>query len=193
MTIPELCQLVSIEAVDGDDLDESAIIDEDDIARSCSSLVRRSSDSLYFEFAHYSVREFLSSESLQNPSPAYSQELRLYAVEESSYQRFMAAESLRFIQLSGFKSPYENVEDDDKHRQWVAKRDLEFPLYAYAAVNWVKNARNCLDDPRILELAKSCSTRRRLAASHPGFFSCSPSLGYICSPGSRTRAILRTT
>src|SRR5213078_87216 len=51
LTISELCEAVSI-SDNSTSLDPDDIVDEAEIARWCSSLVRKSSDGVRFEFAH---------------------------------------------------------------------------------------------------------------------------------------------
>ncbi|KAH8882457.1 hypothetical protein GQ53DRAFT_665922, partial [Thozetella sp. PMI_491] len=163
MTIGQLCQLLSFS--DDDELDESALIVEDEIARSCSSLVRKSADGRCFEFAHFSVREFLGSDVLRNPGAGHNVDLACYAVSASSYQKFIATQSLRFLQLDRCSiPPDEAIQNAVKWNQWAAQTDNEFPFYRVAVHSWIKNARDRLDDPEIWELVKGLFDPKKTAS-----------------------------
>ncbi|KAF4996358.1 hypothetical protein FDECE_12502 [Fusarium decemcellulare] len=63
--IPALREAVSIQ--DGaDTIDEDELIDETEISRWCGCLIRKSWDGEYFEFAHFTVLEYLQSTSSQS-------------------------------------------------------------------------------------------------------------------------------
>lgn len=58
MTTKQLCEAISINLGDTS-RDVEAIPDETEILRNCSSLIRVSVDGKRFEFAHFTVEEFL--------------------------------------------------------------------------------------------------------------------------------------
>ncbi|KAJ3543855.1 hypothetical protein NM208_g3357 [Fusarium decemcellulare] len=63
--IPALCEAVSIQE-GADTIDEDELVDETEIFRRCSCLIRKSWDGEYFEFAHFTVLEYLQSTSSQS-------------------------------------------------------------------------------------------------------------------------------
>jgi len=69
LTIAQLQQAVSAPGAIGARLDGGSIIKEQEISRRCSSLIRKSDDEKYFEFAHFSVKEFLEDEAALAGTP----------------------------------------------------------------------------------------------------------------------------
>ncbi|KAF7541307.1 hypothetical protein G7054_g743 [Neopestalotiopsis clavispora] len=97
LTIPQLCQAVSVPDSPGATLDEQAIVKDEEIARICSSFIRRSIDGKSFEFSHFSVREYLQdSYLLQRP------DLALYHISDEKVYHAIAVQSLRFLLLKNF-------------------------------------------------------------------------------------------
>lgn len=125
ITIPQLCDALSLR--DGKlSVDEDDRLDEEEISRICRSLIRKSNDKNHFEFAHFTVREFLESPSLLNTP------LEQYHIE-SDETWFLIDFCLRFIHLENFSKPLyapidiiQSLEDiDDSH-----------PFYHFATWKW---------------------------------------------------------
>ncbi|KAK8067374.1 hypothetical protein PG997_014121 [Apiospora hydei] len=95
LSIPMLQHAVSIRP-DQRSLSTQDIIYEEAISRACSSLVRKTNDGEYFEFAHFSVREFLESERLDQI------QLDRFRISRSLCSEMFASQCLRYIQLENF-------------------------------------------------------------------------------------------
>ncbi|EWZ96922.1 hypothetical protein FOWG_04145 [Fusarium oxysporum f. sp. lycopersici MN25] len=147
LTIVELRQAVSTPAI-GATLDESNIVPEYEILKRCSSLIRKSTNGKYFEFAHFSVREFLEDEKAISQTTG----IEKYWIARSMTKFLLARQCLRFLQMENFdKMP------DEPNKQVAAtrQRDNSYPFYRHAAILWIKLTKDGLGDPEILELAKS--------------------------------------
>lgn len=133
LTILELRQAVSTPDVVSALLDESNTISEYEISRRCSSLIRKSEDGKYFEFAHFSVKEFMEDktallESKDQPN------LDAYFINYHIGKRVLAVQCLRFIQLKNFNGlPSSQEEAED----WAEMRNNECPVYRVAAMRWI--------------------------------------------------------
>lgn len=97
LTTGQLREAISTPEVLGSHLNEDNMVSEDEIAEKCGSLLKKSADDTSFEFAHFSVREFLEHQSLvETPG------LESYRISQSECHRLLAAQSLRYLQLSNF-------------------------------------------------------------------------------------------
>jgi hypothetical protein len=145
LPIPLLEHAISVQAFPSarGKFEPGDVIRQDTVAELCSSLIRRSQDGLYFEFAHYSVREFLDSEELD---PAWD----CFRVSEATCARLLAIQCLRYILLDNFnRSPEATIEsivamaqDNDGH-----------VFYEYASIYWVMYARGQWSNPEVVGLA----------------------------------------
>ncbi|KAK3372615.1 ankyrin repeat-containing domain protein [Podospora didyma] len=128
LTIPELCEGVSLEA--DDDLpsgpDSEDVLEEGQILRLCSSLIRKSHDGKRFEFAHFTVHEYLRS--IKEDSGM--RDFRL-STEEAACS--LAATSLRFLMLREFNS---EPTADSAERDRMKDKAKRHPFYHYAALGW---------------------------------------------------------
>ena len=145
LTIPQLQQAVSVPETPNVLLDKSILISEEEIARRCSSLIRKSEDGKCYEFSHFSVQEFLTDFNLLN-SPA----LGKYYLSESNGHTLLAIQCLRFLQLKNFERRPEPSENEVLH---ISQRNLENPFYEYAAVLWPKFARSHFENPVLSNVA----------------------------------------
>jgi hypothetical protein len=145
LPIPLLEHAISVQAFPSarGKFEPGDVIRQDTVAELCSSLIRKSQDGLYFEFAHYSVREFLDSEELD---PAWD----CFRVSEATCARLLAIQCLRYILLDNFnRSPEATIEsivamaqDNDGH-----------VFYEYASIYWVMYARGEWSNPEVVGLA----------------------------------------
>ncbi|KAM0553082.1 hypothetical protein ACHAPJ_007630 [Fusarium lateritium] len=148
LTILELRQAVSAPSAIGESLDEGNTVSEQEITRRCSSLIRNSSDGKYFEFAHFSVREFLEDRS----SVFHSVDLERYWISKPTTSYLLAAQCLRFLQMRNFDEMPTDFEDQ---LVAISERNEEYPFYMHAAVLWIKLTKDGLDDSTLFDLAKS--------------------------------------
>lgn len=121
--IPALCEAVSIQ--DGiDKIDEDDFIDEAEISRRCGCLLRKSLDGDYFEFAHFTVLEYLRSTS-----------------SESSVEKFRYSEHDAFLSLAETAVRFLLFPCFDRkptlsratERTYCMERDQRHPFYLQAA------------------------------------------------------------
>jgi ankyrin repeat protein len=147
LTIVELRQAVSTPAIGGT-LDGGNIVQEYEIMKRCSSLIRKSTDGKYFEFAHFSVREFLEDEKAIFQTTG----IEKYWITQSTTNSLLATQCLRFLQMENF-----DTMPDEPNEQVAAtrERDESFPFYRHAALLWIKLTKDGLGDSEILGLAKS--------------------------------------
>lgn len=152
MTILQLRQAVSTPEVTGSTLDASNTISEQEISRRCSSLIRRSEDDEYFEFAHFTVKEFLEHEGALAGTPDRPS-LESYFVDEYESQELLAAQCLRCLQLKNFNRQPTDVAETEL--EMTRERDKEYPFYQYSALRWLELTKYDLDSSPLLDLAKS--------------------------------------
>lgn len=151
LTILQLQQAVSTPETPNTLLDKSNLISEVEIARRCSSLIRKSEDRNYFEFSHFSVQEFLTDANLLSCSA-----LERYYLSEPRGHTLLAIQCLRFLQLKNFERHPEPSEEEAVH---ISQRNHENPFYEYAAALWPKFARSRFGDPVLFNIANSLFQR----------------------------------
>lgn len=132
LSIPMLEHAISVSATEGT-LRPGDIIREATISDLCSSLIRKSLDEERgFEFAHFSVREFLDSEELAKHG------FEDFRVSPSSCNRLLAVQCLRYLLLENFnQSPEATVEGILA----IAQGNEHYPFYYYASFFWARHAR----------------------------------------------------
>lgn len=111
LSMAEFCEAVSI-SPNSTSLDDEDIIEEEEIFRLCGSLVRKSNDGKHFEYAHFTVREFLEGACSQHP------QFERYSVSSNKSTTYVALVCLRYLNLN------------TTHR--AEKR----PFYEHACVRW---------------------------------------------------------
>jgi ankyrin repeat protein len=132
LPIPLLEHAISVSAK-GATLRPGNIIREATISDLCSSLIRKSLDEERgFEFAHFSVREFLDSDELTKHG------LEDFRVSPSTCNRLLAVQCLRYLLLDNFhQSPEATVEGILS----IAQGNDHYPFYYYASFFWARHAR----------------------------------------------------
>lgn len=153
LTIIQLQQAVSVPETPGVLVDSSYLIPAEEIARRCSSLIRKSENGRHFEFSHFSVQEFLTNASLLNSSA-----METYYISDSRSSTLLAMQCLRFLQLKNFER---HPEPSEQEVARISQRNHEYSFYEYAAVWWPKFARGHLEDPVLLNLADSLFQRHK--------------------------------
>lgn len=93
----QLREAISTPVAAGSCLDDENLISEEDIAFMCGSFIRKSADGMYFEFAHFSVREFL-----EDPALRGIPNLEQYSISREKSYEMLAVKSLAFLQLTNF-------------------------------------------------------------------------------------------
>ncbi|KAL6355255.1 hypothetical protein LRP88_11504 [Fusarium phalaenopsidis] len=163
MPIEDLCLAVSVPETIGARMDKTNTVSEREISMCCSSLIRKSAqDGQYqsFEFAHFSVKEFLQDEVLsQTP------ELGAYRLVTSEGQALIALQCLRFLQVGNI---------DDKHVESFFSGDLVeskgfYSFFQVASVIWLRLTRDGLSNASLLDAAKSLFCRDATPNFHWGF------------------------
>lgn len=97
LTINDIRTVISTPEDLGSYLGDENLVSEDELASMCGSLLRRTDDGAFFDFAHFSVREFLEHESLTT-IPG----LKMYQISRERSCEMLAVQCLRFLQLSNF-------------------------------------------------------------------------------------------
>lgn len=131
LAINQLRGAISTPEIIGSHLDKDNMVSEEDIAFMCGSLVRKTDDGVFFEFAHFSVREFLAHESL-----AGNPDLKRYQISRERSNDMLLVQSLRFLQLSNyFDVELPNPESlfDDARASLATNRQGAVGFYPQAA------------------------------------------------------------
>ncbi|XEV04395.1 hypothetical protein FSHL1_009682 [Fusarium sambucinum] len=133
LTIPKLCQAVSTPDDIGDSLNRDDVVNENDIAHYCSSLIRKSAEGHAFEFAHFSVQEFLESDMTG---------LEKYRISRQESSSLLALQCLRFVQLG-------NIDLWPENRASFLQGQIELvdelPFYRQAAAYWPMLVRSSVE------------------------------------------------
>lgn len=147
MSISLLREALSVPEIVGKDdiLDPQSIIRERSIEKLCRSFIRKSNDGCRYEFAHFSVQEFLESEMMSIPR------FEIFKVSESICQLLLAKQCLRYLVFRDFSYlPTEKQE----FQEYLNTRIERYPFYFYSAVCWPIFAKAHWADESLLELVK---------------------------------------
>jgi ankyrin repeat protein len=156
MEIHALCQAVSIQN-EVDHIDKDDVIDPEIISRRCGCLLRKSLDGEFFEFAHFTVLEYLTN----SPVDGFG------FTEESAYRSF-AETSVRFILFPCFDRTPSLIETVEE--AYCEVRDREHPFYRVAAeipygLHWMHSLSHTrtaiLEEEPILSLLKRLFSREK--------------------------------
>ena len=137
-----LCEAISIETGDTT-LDRTAISDESEILRWCSSLVRRSASGKSLELGHFTVKEFFTT----GTDPLDS-EYGLYHFSPEIDDAKLAEMCLTYLSFEDFGSG-----SRESHR-FSYKRWETFGFRQYAVRHWAGHARKNLARPEVMSLAQ---------------------------------------
>ncbi|KAK8137409.1 hypothetical protein PG984_002902 [Apiospora sp. TS-2023a] len=135
LPIPELQHALSVRP-DQESMSPQDVVYEEAISRACSSMIRKTNDGKHFEFAHFSVREFLESERLSQLVLGH------FRISRLRCSGMFATQCLRYLQLDSFKHDIASTAFNYRPA---------FPLYHVASLHWLKHARaewTCNDDVR---------------------------------------------
>lgn len=151
LTILQLQQAVSTPEILGASLDAKNSVSEREISHRCSSLIRKSENGEYSEFAHFSVQEFLENE-MALSGAAGQPNLLSYSISRPRSNTLLTTQCLRFLQLRNFE------QQPSKSRDYIGimqDRDQKYPFYNYSALRWLELTKDGLDDPLVLDLSRS--------------------------------------
>ncbi len=149
ITIQELREAVSIHD-DSDISDLDSIVTEEEIALRCSSLIRKSTDGTRFEFAHFTVREFLRSDSLCGTP------LEKYWLADSNISTILTSTSVQFLLQPVFR---ERIRDPASAIDLVWKIWSNHPFFVYASLFWATNKEHAWwNDPASRRLVEELCT-----------------------------------
>lgn len=143
---PRLREALSVPDKTGKDdaLDPQSIIREGSITRLCRSLIRESNDGRYYEFAHFSVKEFLEGKMKSMP------EFEKFQVSERICQLLLAKQCLKYLLYRDFSSLPKGEAELKDH---IEMRMKQHPFYFYAAVCWPVFAKPHWVDAGLVDLA----------------------------------------
>lgn len=141
-----LCEAISIPD-DQDLIDKELLVEPEWISRRCSSLIRlagEESDEHHFQFAHFSVKEYLRSIKPQSTRS-------LFRFSEDVAGQCLMRTSLRFLTFPIFdRRPM--IALSEIHR--MAERNDQHPFYPFAAVNISRSSSTGWED----EVSKQLSS-----------------------------------
>lgn len=142
MNTEQLCEAISINL--GDKCrDVEAIPDETEILRNCSSLVRLSVDGRRFEFAHFTVEEFL-----KNLDGTMNGEFAAYHISPKHIENEFSKICLTYLNFLDFDkggNASEKISTD---------RSIQYPFREYVLRWWNHHARNAdWNDKQLFSLA----------------------------------------
>ena len=142
LTSLALCEAVSIETGDTT-LDRSAVPDEEEILRRCSSLVRRSASGKSLELAHFTVKEFLTT-----GIDPLDKQYNFYHVCSELEDMELAQTCLTYLSLDEFGS------GNRESLRFSYKRFETFALRQYAVQYWAEHARKYLANQEVISLTQ---------------------------------------
>lgn len=172
--IGDLRWLVSVPDALNTTLEEKNIVAEAEIALQCSSFIRKSEDGRCFEFSHFTVREFLSRQSLLD-----DREFAGYCVLEPIPHATLAQQCLKLLQLGNFD--HKPSLDRDGQIKHALDRNRNGTSYSWATVVWLAEMRSAPRNATCLELVKSLFDPRK----SPSFISWAVQLvAHLISPDS---------
>ncbi|KAI0509026.1 hypothetical protein F5B22DRAFT_638390 [Xylaria bambusicola] len=144
--IRALCCAISVPDTINVTLDEGSIVTEVEVLIQCSSFIRKSEDAKYFEFSHFTVREFLERDRLLK-----DHELASYHLSVPISHAALCQQSLRYLLLRNF---YHMSELDKSGLGQYLRKIQEDPFYVSATIDWIFALRYTPQEPCCLELAK---------------------------------------
>lgn len=136
-----LCEAISIETGDTT-LDRTAVPDESEILRWCSSLVRRSASGKSLELGHFTVKEFLTSTDLLDS------EYGVYHFSPEIDDAELAETCLTYLSFENFGSGSRDS------TCFSYKRWENFGFRQYAVRHWAEHARKNLTRPEVMSLTQ---------------------------------------
>ena len=137
-----LCEAISIETGDTT-LDRTAVPDESEIFRWCSSLVRRSASGKSLELGHFTVKEFLTT-----GTDLLDSEYGVYRFSPEIDDAELAETCLTYLSFENFGSGSRDS------TYFSYKRWENFEFRHYAVRHWANHARKNLNRPEVMSLTQ---------------------------------------
>lgn len=137
-----LCEAISIETGDTT-LDRTAVPDESEILRWCSSLVRRSASGKSLELGHFTVKEFLTT-----GTDLLDSEYGVYHFSPEIDDAELAETCLTYLSLENFGSGSRDS------TYFSYKRWENYGFRQYAVRHWAEHARKNLTRPEVMSLTQ---------------------------------------
>lgn len=156
LSIEDLCEAVSIPE-GSDTFQNDDVVDENEILQWCSSLVRRSSNGQYLEFAHYSVEEFLRD--VCPGDPVFDS----YSISPEKARSLVGQLSLRYLTFKNHELDFGPTETE--MHATLAKNALR-PFYKFATLWWVDCIREQPAREFVLESIQSLFNPKKSASFH---------------------------
>lgn len=142
LSFAALCEAISVNPGDTT-LDRTAISEEDEVLRWCSSLVRRSASGQSLELAHFTVKEFLTT----GIDPLES-EFGAYRFDPDVDDVVLAETCLTYLTFKDFTHGG-NITEVSLHQ---ALQTFSFRFYAVGC--WAEHARKNLTKPKVWSLTQ---------------------------------------
>lgn len=142
LSAPEFCQALSVSGISGLDPEmlEYPEVDESEILRQCSPMIKKSLDGTKFVFTHDSIERFL-----RKIDP--SSDLAAYRITNIRTNRLLTTCALRFLTLGHFaRLPSLSLSEAD----FIRTRNERYPFYRFAALTWHKIAARHWQDPELV-------------------------------------------
>ncbi|KAI0858236.1 hypothetical protein F4860DRAFT_486660 [Xylaria cubensis] len=154
LTVVQLCEALTLALKQGKrSTNKGHLIDEQEIARYCSSLVRKNDDGDRFELAHFTVKEYLYTIDT-------SSKLGEFIYSESEAAESLAVVSLKCILLPDFsrRLPVNGLPEEIAFM--ILERLSNHPFYSYAVLFWTRQPQSH-EAPSIRKLLKDLFGQRK--------------------------------
>ena len=138
LTIPQLIEAIATDE-DENCLNEYALIDEEDIFRYCSSLVRKAADEDCVELAHFTVEEFLKA-----IDPSKTPRLTRFAHLKETSDAVLGQTCLTYLTYDDF------AKAKIQEMFWISRN----PFWTYAATQWHEHVAKERDNKAIQDLMR---------------------------------------
>ncbi|KAM0084401.1 hypothetical protein ACKRZS_003393 [Fusarium odoratissimum] len=139
----EICQAISLEE-DATTLEDDEIVEEEELLRWCSSLVRVSKSGSFnggktrIQFAHFTVKEYLHSLKTRNSDHEYPQ-LKEYAVSHEDGIDFFSFLCLRFLTMEDIER-FSPTRDTTRAISCILAQRRRRTFYEPSVLTWVAYA-----------------------------------------------------
>lgn len=151
-----MCEAVSIPE-GSDTFQNDDVVDENEILQWCSSLVRRSSNGQYLEFAHYSVEEFLRD--VCPGDPVFDS----YSISSRKARSLVGQLSLRYLTFRNHELDFGPTETEI---QATLEKNALRPFYEFATLWWIDCIREQPAREFVLDSIQSLFNPKKSASFH---------------------------
>lgn len=143
LSFEEICEAISLEE-DATTLEDDEIVEEEELLRWCSSLVRVSKsgsfngDKTRIQFAHFTVKEYLHSLKTRNSDHEYPQ-LKEYAVSHEDGIDFFSFLCLRFLTMEDIER-FPPTRDTTRAISCILAQRRRRTFYEPSVLTWTAHA-----------------------------------------------------